>query len=109
MWVSNGYGNNFQYSKTRAIGIVGWMMDFSQGGFLQSVGRVKKIKHSLNYFGDIGQNIIMNVFKCIGRSTIPGINWQNGYLSINCVRTNGPTLCPIVWLPYAPEYVDKTS
>ena len=21
---------------------------------------------------------------------------------------NGPTLCPIVWLPYAPEYVDKT-
>ncbi len=31
------------------------------------------------------------------------------YLSINCVRTNGPTLCPIVWLPYAPEYVDKTS
>ncbi len=21
------------------------------------------------------------------------------YLSINCVRTNGPTLCPIVWLP----------
>ncbi len=30
------------------------------------------------------------------------------YLSINCVRTNGPTLCPIVWLPYAPEYVDKT-
>ncbi len=32
-----------------------------------------------------------------------------GYLSINFVRTNGPTLCPIVWLPYAPEYVDKTS
>ncbi len=32
-----------------------------------------------------------------------------GYLSINCVRTNGSTLCPIVWLPYAPEYVDKTS
>ncbi len=31
------------------------------------------------------------------------------YLFINCVRTNGPTLCPIVWLPYAPEYVDKTS
>ncbi len=27
------------------------------------------------------------------------------YLSINCVRTNRPTLCPIVWLPYAPKYV----
>ena len=29
------------------------------------------------------------------------------YLSINSVRTNGPTLCPIVLLPYAPEYVEK--
>ena len=29
------------------------------------------------------------------------------YLSINSVRTNGLTLCTIVWLPYAPEYVDK--
>ncbi len=29
------------------------------------------------------------------------------YMSIKSVRTNGPTLCPIVWLPYAPEYVDK--
>ncbi len=34
-------------------------------------------------------------------------NWN--YLSINPVRTNGPTLCPIVWLPYAPKYVDKFS
>ncbi len=32
----------------------------------------------------------------------------NDYLSINSVRTNGPTLCPIIWLPYAPEYVKKT-
>ncbi len=29
------------------------------------------------------------------------------YLSINSVRTNGPIVCPIVWLPYAPKYVDK--
>ncbi len=29
------------------------------------------------------------------------------YLSINSVRTNGPTLCPNVWLPYAPEYLDQ--
>ena len=29
------------------------------------------------------------------------------YLSINSVRTNGPTLCPNVLLPYAPEYVEK--
>ncbi len=28
-------------------------------------------------------------------------------LSIYSVRTNGLTLCPIVWRPYAPWYVDK--
>ncbi len=31
------------------------------------------------------------------------------YLSINSVRTNGLTLCPFVWLPYAPESVEKLS
>ena len=31
------------------------------------------------------------------------------YLSMNSVRTNGPTLCPFVWLPYAPESVEKLS
>ncbi len=29
------------------------------------------------------------------------------YLSINSVKTNGPTLCPFVWLPYAPESVER--
>ncbi len=28
-------------------------------------------------------------------------------MSINSVRTNCPTLCPIVWLSYAPEYITK--
>ena len=34
-----------------------------------------------------------------------------GFLNPKPIKqwTNGPTLCPIVWLPYAPEYVDKTS
>ena len=30
------------------------------------------------------------------------------YLSINSVRTNAPTLCPLVWLPYVHESVEKT-
>ncbi len=39
-----------------------------------------------------------------------GMNSQyTHYLFISSVRTNGPTLCPNVWLPYAPEYVEKTS
>ncbi len=29
----------------------------------------------------------------------------SSYQSINSVRTNGPTLCHTVWLPYAPEYM----
>ena len=28
---------------------------------------------------------------------------RSSYMSINSVRTNGPTLCPIVWLPYGPN------
>ncbi len=28
------------------------------------------------------------------------------YLSINSARTNGLTLCPLVWLPYVPESVE---
>ncbi len=31
------------------------------------------------------------------------------YLSINSVMTNGPTLHPLVWLPYAPESVEKKN
>ncbi len=31
------------------------------------------------------------------------------YLSINSVRSNGPTLCPYVWPPYVPESVEKLS
>ena len=31
------------------------------------------------------------------------------YLSISSVRTNGLTLCPLVWLPYAPESVEKAA
>ncbi len=30
------------------------------------------------------------------------------YLTINSVRTNGPTLCLLVWIPYAPESVEKS-
>ncbi len=36
----------------------------------------------------------------------PGMQLSD-YLSINSVRTIGLTLCPNVWLPYAPEYVEK--
>ncbi len=34
---------------------------------------------------------------------------QIGQLKLLSIKqwTNGPTLCHIVWLPYAPEYVDK--
>ncbi len=35
------------------------------------------------------------------------IHQEPDYLSINSVRTNGPTLSPNVWLPYAPKYVEK--
>ncbi len=31
------------------------------------------------------------------------------YLSVSSVRTNGLTLCPLVWLPYAPESVEKAG
>ncbi len=61
------------------------------------------------------RHILVHVFKIIDPSlgqtmTVAQNNEPSlNYLSINCVRTNGPTLCPIVWLPYAPEYVDKTS
>ncbi len=30
------------------------------------------------------------------------------YCLIYSVRTNGPTLCPWLWLPYVPESVEKT-
>ena len=29
------------------------------------------------------------------------------YLSINTVRTNVPTLCHLVWLPYIPDSVEN--
>ncbi len=32
---------------------------------------------------------------------------QSYYLCINSVKTNGPTLCPIIWLPYAPNLLEN--
>ncbi len=32
---------------------------------------------------------------------------QVNYCRIYSVRTNGPTLCPSLWLPYVPESVEK--
>ncbi len=37
------------------------------------------------------------------------LNWCHYQvtLSINRVRTNGPPVCPKVWLPYTPDSVEK--
>ena len=53
----------------------------------------------LGELGDTGADIGAVMMKVLLQDT--------HYLSINSVRTNGPTLCPIVWLPYTPESVEK--
>ncbi len=46
----------------------------------------------------------------VGRWNTTHFNVTNRhYFSINNVRTNGLTLCPLVWLPYVPESFEKSS
>ncbi len=59
--------------------------------------KCRKWKYMLNLVYLLLYNIIVHDFIV-----------KHGYSSIYIVRPNGPTLCPLFWLPYTPESVEKS-